>query len=126
AKPRLVPPGRGRRGGRRGGGEAPEPELAPARRRPAPRARHERRISRDKDARAAEEDARARLVEAAFENGEGRNRERRQPPDGELAEDEEEAGAEVGHVRHPKGLLDEPTRGSKSRRATRRRPPPAG
>src|SRR5439155_18744553 len=56
---------------------------------------------REKKEGAAEKDTRTRVVEAASESGEGRDRERRQPADSELPEDEEEAGAEVEHAPAP-------------------------
>src|SRR5204863_4714933 len=46
---------------------------------------------------AADEHPGARLVEAALEERERRHRERGEPAHGELAEDQEEAGAELRH-----------------------------
>src|SRR5213080_4035783 len=59
----------------------------------------ERRPSDDEQQRAAEKDARARLVESPPEYRERWHRERGQPTDGELAEHEKEAVAEIGHLR---------------------------
>src|SRR5204862_13767 len=52
---------------------------------------------------AADEHPGARLVEAALEDRERRHGESGEPAHGELAEDEEEAGAEV---RHPSLLIE--------------------
>src|SRR6185295_3275516 len=67
-------------------------------------AHRERHLAEEEQRRAPEENSGARLVEAALEHREGRNREASQAAHGELAEDEQEAGAEV---RHAPAFLDD-------------------
>src|SRR5437667_1072816 len=104
---------------RLGDGErGPESDLAVPDRDAAANGEVERRAQVEDG--AADEHPGARLVEAALEEGERRHGEGGEAAHGELAEDEEEAGAEV---RHP-SLLIERTGRDKHARA-RARPEPA-
>src|SRR5262249_556636 len=88
-------------------------------------AQEERDLAGDEERRAADEDGRGRLVEAALEQREGWHREAEETADGELPEDEQETVAEVRHRLRP----TRPPRPGPGRRAAPRkrpagRPPP--
>ncbi len=90
-----VAPERRHVAGQGGGERRPEGDLAA----PDRDALADREVDRCTEVEdgAAEEDAGARFVEAALEHSEGRDGERCEPAHGELAEDQQEAGAEVRH-----------------------------
>src|SRR6185503_13326837 len=81
--------------------DGPRSELGPRRRRDCPRAAHESHHPDQIEEGRPEEDAGARLVEAALDHGEGRYGETRDASDGELSEDEEVA---LGELRHAAAL----------------------